>query len=52
MTGQSDTVISLQSKQHTSRQANNSVIAINNESDNCAHNYDSPNHNDVNHVPS
>lgn len=51
MPGHSDAVISLQTKQHTNSQANNSVIAINNESDNSVCNYDSRNHNDVNRVP-
>lgn len=52
MPGRSDTVISPQTEQHGHRQANNSVIAVNNENYNGAHNYDSYNHNDVNHVPS
>lgn len=48
--GPSDAVISPQTQSHAGRQGNNSVTAINNESDNGARNYDSHNHNDVNRV--
>lgn len=50
--GPSEAVISPQTRQRAGRQGNNSVIAINNESNNGARNYDSRNHNDVNRVPS
>lgn len=48
--GPSDAVISRQTQSHAGRQGNNSVIAINNGSDNGPRNYDSHNHNDVNRV--
>lgn len=48
--GLSEAVISPQTG--AGRRGNNSVTAINNESDNGARNYDSSNHNDVNRVPS
>lgn len=50
--GPPDAVISPQSRSRAGRQGNNSVIAINNERDNGARNYDSHNHNDVTPVPS
>lgn len=47
MPGRSKAVISLQTKQHAGGRANKVVIAINNETDNGARNYDShhPNEN-------